>query len=343
MWVTSSWVGMNPYCRTLYVPDYPIIRMIIIDLDYRCMSPDNFTIPSSNRGSTLNCYRWLPDDGPVASLQIVHGMTEHILRYSGLAEYLNGLGIAVYGHDHLGHGGSSGTRGYFAEKDGDDNLVEDMGLMADVVERELPDIPHFVMGHSMGSFVTRRFMALHGDRIAGAVVMGTGNQSGGTISFALFMAKLLCAVKGGERTSGFLNNTVLGGYNKAFTEPDHPHRWLCSNIEALDAYRDDPQCGFDFTNAGYRDMFAMIGRLLRKEEFEDIPKDLPILFVSGSEDPVGDFGKGVERAVEDLKGMGLEPEVIMYPGMRHEILNEIGGERVSEDIGDWLLRNVKGC
>ena len=304
------------------------------------MEPENFEIASSRGDETLNCYRWMPEGEPVASLQIVHGMTEHILRYSDFASYLNSRGIAVYGHDHLGHGGTSEEKGFIAEENGDDMLVSDMGLVNARMVSDLPGIPHFVMGHSMGSFVTRRFLTVGGRNIDAAVIMGTGQQAGYQVSLALSIAKLLCMVEGRHHRSELLNNLVFGNYDKHFTEPDLPNKWLCSNPDALRAYDADPDCGFRFTDAAYRDLFTMIRRVGKREGFGNIPKDLPVLFVSGQDDPVGDFGKGVERAKAGLEEYGLSPEMRLFPGMRHEILNEKGNAEVYGFIGDWLCEKV---
>ena len=304
------------------------------------MSRENFTIPSSRRDEELNCYRWMPDVEPIASLQIVHGMTEHILRYDDFACYLNSRGFAVYGHDHLGHGGTSEEKGFIAEEHGDDMLVADMGLVNSRMRSDLPEIPHFVMGHSMGSFVTRRFLTVGGDDIDAAVIMGSGQQAGYQVSLALSVAKLLCMVKGNHHRSDMLNGLVFGSYDKKFDTPDLPNKWLCANPEALKAYDEDPDCGFQFTDAAYRDLFTMIRRIEKGEGFERIPKDLPVLFVSGEEDPVGDFGKGVEKAKAGLEGHGLRPEIRLYPGMRHEILNEVDHGSVYRDIAAWLEQRI---
>ena len=306
------------------------------------MEPQNFTIPSSRGDEDLNCYRWMPDTEPVAALQIVHGMTEHILRYSDFAGYLNGLGIAVYGHDHLGHGGTSEEKGFIAEEDGDWMLVEDMHLVNERMREETPGIPHIVMGHSMGSFVTRLFITRYGRDVDGAIIMGTGQQPGYQVSMALSMAKMLCRTKGRHATSAKLNDLVFGAYDRKFKEPDLPNKWLAANPEALKAYDTDPDCGFQFTNAAYRDLFTMIKRIESKDGFANIPRNLPLFFVSGADDPVGDFGKGVAEAEHELERFGLRPEMKLYPGMRHEILNEVGREEVYRDLGDWILGVVRG-
>lgn len=299
------------------------------------MARENFALQSSRGDEELNCYRWVPDGEPKASLQIVHGMTEHILRYDGFAAYLNSRGIVVYGHDHLGHGGTSEEKGFIAEEDGDDMLVADMGLVNARMISDNPGIPHFVMGHSMGSFVTRRFLTVGGD-VDAAVIMGTGQQAGYQVALALAISKLLCMVKGRHHRSRLLNSLVFGSYDRKFDSPDLPNKWLCANPESLRAYDADPDCGFQFTDAAYRDLFTLIRRVEREEGFGNIPKDLPILFVSGQDDPVGDFGKGVEKAKAALEGRGLRPEIRLYPGMRHEILNELDKQKVYSDIAGWL-------
>ena len=304
------------------------------------MVPENFKMASSCGDEELNCYRWMPSGEPVAALQIVHGMTEHILRYSDFAGFLTERGFAVYGHDHLGHGGTSEEKGFIAEEHGDDMLVSDMARVNARMMDDLPGIPHFVMGHSMGSFVTRRFLTGHGDDVDAAVIMGTGQQAGYQVSLALTMAKLLCMVKGNHHKSQMLNDLVFGNYSKRFDTPDLPNRWLAANPEALKAYDADPDCGFQFTDAAYRDLFTMIRRIEKREGFDHIPRNLPVLFVSGQDDPVGDFGKGVDKAANDLRSIGLSPEVRLYSGMRHEILNETDRGQVYEDIASWLEQRI---
>lgn len=304
------------------------------------MDPETFYLPSSRGDEDLCCRVWFPARDPIACLQIVHGMAEHIMRYSDFAGYMAGLGFAVYGHDHLGHGSTSEEKGFIAEDRGDDCLVEDMGLVFRRMCDDLTGIPRFVMGHSMGSFVTRRFLTVHGADVDGAVIMGTGQQAGYQVSRALAIAKLLCSLKGSRHRSSLLNSLVFGTYDKKFNDPDLPNKWLCSNPDALKAYDEDPDCGFMFTDSAYRDLFTMIRKIEREEGFDMIPRNLPVLFVSGAEDPVGDFGKGVEKAADALRKRGLDPEVKLYPGMRHEVLNEDGREQVYGDISDWLLSKI---
>ncbi len=300
------------------------------------MEPDNFRIPSVSGVDELNCYRWMPEGEPIASLQIVHGMTEHILRYSDFAQYLCSKGFAVYGHDHLGHGGTSEEKGFFAERDGWTMLVADVKQVNRRMRDDLPGIKHFIMGHSMGSFVVRNYLKIHSTEVDGAIIMGTGNQSSFKVAIAFAYARILCKLKGNHYVSSGLNSMVLGSYNKKFDIPDLPNRWLCSNPKALEEYRDDPLCGFDFTCAAYRDLFRLIRGVIGFRGPVGIHRELPIMFVSGEEDPVGDFGKGVLKAAKNMENNNLSPTVKLYPGMRHEILNEVGHEQVYRDISDWL-------
>lgn len=305
------------------------------------MDPENFKIPSSNGKDDINGYIWMPEQAPVASLQIVHGMTEHILRYSDFAQYLNSRGIAVYGHDHIGHGGTSEEKGFFDEEDGAGKLVEDAHRVNQKMTSDLPGIPHLIMGHSMGSFVTRRFLTIYGKDVDGAIIMGTGNQAAFKVWVGKTAAAKLVKKKGPHYVSENLHNMVMNGYDGKFSEPKLPNKWLSSNPDALKAYDEDPLCGFMFTVGAYNDMFGLIYGLVKRQGLENTPKGLPMIFVSGKEDPVGDFGKGVEKAKKNLEKVGLKPEIKLYPGMRHEILNEIGKEEVYKDLGDWILKVAK--
>lgn len=301
------------------------------------MTCENFRVPSTRGDAELNCYRWVPDGEVRATLQISHGMIEHILRYSEFAEFLNTAGIAVYGHDHLGHGDTSpDDHGFIAEEDGDIVIVDDLFEVTKRVESDHPDIPHFLMGHSMGSFVARRYLTLYGDHLAGAVIVGTGNQSKGSVWLGLTIARHLCRSKGTRYVSPFLNDIILGSNDKRFDEPEMRNRWISRDPEIVERYNADPFCTFGFTAAGFRDLLTMIKRLESHEGFGNIPKDLPIILLSGADDPVGDMGKGVKKAKEGLERFGLRPEMKLYPGARHEILNETNRQEVHSDILGWM-------
>ncbi len=205
---------------------------------------------------------------------------------------------------------------------------------------DLSWIPHIVMGHSMSSFV-EEFLTLHWDDIDGAIVTGTGQQSWYQVSLALAIAKILRSVKETQKCSRMLHGLIPGSYDRRFKEPFHG--WLCSDPKDLRSYDDDSYCGFIFTNAVYSDLFVLIkGRMESEECFDRIPRDLPMIFVSGVDDPVGDLGKGISEAERALKMYSLHPDIGLYLGIRHEILNEIGREQVYDDLTKWTLaRSVR--
>ena len=305
------------------------------------MARENFKLPSTRGDTELNCYRWIPEGRVRATVQLSHGMIEHILRYSDFAEFLNSNGIAVYGHDHLGHGNTTpDDLGFIAETDGDVAIVDDLFEVTKVVESEHPDIPHILLGHSMGSFVARRYITKYGDHLDGAIIVGTGNQSPMSVRFGLFIANYLCKHKGTHYVSPFLNKVILESNDKRFDEPEMKNRWISRDPESVRRYNEDPFCTFRFTSAGFRDLLTMIRRIESGADFDRIPKGLPIILLSGSDDPIGDFGKGVEKARKALEDAGLRPEMKLYPGARHEILNETNRQEVYSDILDWIDRTI---
>ena len=305
------------------------------------MTCENFKLQSTRGDAVLNCYRWIPEGDVRATIQLSHGMIEHILRYSDFAEFLNRNGIAVYGHDHLGHGGTSpDEQGLIAESGGDIVIVNDLFEVTKRVESDYPDVPHIILGHSMGSFVVRRYLTRYGEHLSGAIIVGTGNQSPTSVRFGLFISNYLCRHKGTHYVSPFLNNVILGSNDKRFDEPEMRNRWVSRDPETVMRYNEDPYCNFGFTAAGFRDLLTMIRKLESSEDFDRIPKDLPIILLSGSDDPIGDFGKGVSKAREGLERFGLRPEMKLYPGARHEILNETNRQEVYSDILDWVDRTI---
>ena len=305
------------------------------------MARENFKLPSTRGDTELNCYRWIPEGRVRATVQLSHGMIEHILRYSDFAEFLNSNGIAVYGHDHLGHGNTTpDDLGFIAETDGDVVIVDDLFEVTKVVESEHPGIPHILLGHSMGSFVARRYITKYGDHLDGAIIVGTGNQSPMSVRFGLFIANYLCRHKGTHYVSPFLNKVILESNDKRFDEPEMKNRWISRDPESVRRYNEDPFCTFRFTSAGFRDLLTMIRRIESGEDFDRFPKGLSIILLSGSDDPIGDVGKGVEKARKALEDAGLRPEMKLYPGARHEILNETNRQEVYSDILAWIERVI---
>lgn len=182
----------------------------------------------------------------------------------------------------------------------------------------------------------RRYLTRYGDHLSGAIIVGTGQQSGAKLAMGKLIARLQMMLHGPRHVVGMLNRMALSDNDKFFDEPDLPNRWLSRDEESVRMYNEDPLCRFEFTASGFRDLFTLIARLRKEEGFENIPKDLPILMLSGADDPVGEFTKGVERAMDGLEKHGLHPILILYEGARHEILNETNRQEVYEDIMMWV-------
>lgn len=299
-----------------------------------------FYIPSSDGKSRIHGIQWAPSGEVKAFIQVTHGMVDHIGRYEAFAKRMNEAGIAVIGHDHLGHGLTArpGTLGQFAEADGAAHVLEDIRRIAEYAKRQYPGVPHILLGHSMGSFFGRRFITLHGDMLQGAIFMGTGSQSTLMLKLALFVVKRAAAKEGRTFCSEKLHQMVLGNYNKSFESGKTEHQWLSRDEKENRKYEADPYCSFKFSNGAYEDFFQVMYEVKAEKEFSQIPKELPVLFVSGEKDPVGENGKGVKRACDSLKKYGLtKVELKLYPEARHELLNELNREEVCQDIAKWVL------
>lgn len=303
-------------------------------------------IKSSDERTMLSCRLWEPEDmKPKAALQIIHGMSEHISRYDEFAGFLCDRGFAVFGDDHLGHGDTvrncGGIPGYFSEKDGDSLLVEDAHRVNLYLRDRFPCVPCAILGHSMGSFILRAYLAHYRDADA-AVIMGT---SGACLPYgaAVALASCIAAMKGSGYRSSLLKKLSVGSYNRAFETPGcSGWEWLTRDDEVVRAYVEDEMCGFDFTAAGYRDLFRLLGTVQRRAWSKCVPHDIPILLVSGALDPVGENGRGVERVASRLRCAGCKDvSVTLYEGCRHEILNETCRGEVFEDIFVFLKEAVK--
>ncbi len=298
------------------------------------------TFAGTDGKNTVVWTEWLPDEMPViAVLQIVHGMSEYIERYDDFAKWLNRYGIAVAGNDHIGHGRSSDPSdyGYMGEHDGWKTLVNDVEKLNGMLHEEFPDVPVSVMGHSMGSFVVRAWLADHGRNCDRFIIMGTAG-SNPALGAGLAMTRMLRKRKGGHAVSKMINNMAFGSYNKRVKPAKTPFDWLSVNEENVKKYVDDPACGFPFTLAGFEDLFTMLSFVNSKDWYGKVPKDHPILLIAGLEDPVGGYGKGVAEVCDGLKDAGCsEVSMLLFEDMRHEILNEKQHEAVYKEIRDFLL------
>ena len=296
-----------------------------------------FTFLSTDGKTQLHGMRWEPEGRSVrAVLQICHGVAEHIARYDAFARYLNELGIAVVGHDHLGHGGSlpeGGTPVYFGEGNTWHTVVDDIYVLHQRIRLWYPDVPLCIMGHSMGSFIARNYTAKYND-VQAAIFCGTSGKNPAA-PIAIKLASFVGKSRGSRHKSEFINNLAFGNYNKKFDNVKTEFDWLTRDENEVQKYIDDKYCGFLFSAAGYKDLFSVLNSVSGKDWYEQLSTDIPVLVVSGSMDPVGDYSKGVTQVAEDLKATGHDVTLKLFDGDRHEILNETNRDEVEDYIAAW--------
>lgn len=301
---------------------------------------------ADDRKTPIHAVKWTPDAGePVAVMQLVHGMIEYIERYEEFAEYLAGKGFVVMGHDHIGHGDSVESPadwGIFHTKTPAATLVEDMYTNYCLIREQYPGLPHFILGHSMGSYLLRMFLCEKADGIkdcAGAIVMGTGSVPDGTSKMGLTLIRLIEKFKGPDHKSGLMPKLSFGGkaykgYNMDGSDP--ANSWLSKNLDSVTKYYHDPKDTFAFSLNGYRILMESTSYDNQPENLAKMNKALPVLIVSGAEDPVGDRSAGVKKVYEEFLQAGMRDVTCkLYEGDRHEILQETDRQQVFADIYDW--------
>ena len=304
-----------------------------------------YTYPSRDGVTQIHAYTWAPDDGNVRAIfQIVHGMVESMERYDDFACFLTDKGFLVVGNDHLGHGKTAVNGkgfGYFAKENADVILVRDVHRLKKITEEQYPGIPYFIMGHSMGSFIFRKYMTMYGKGIDGAIVMGTGYMPAYMTGGGIILCKILKLFYGERHVSNLVYKLAFGAYNKRIENPATPSDWLSTDAAVVDAYCNNPMCQFRFTLNGYITLFTLISYVNKKKNLLTIPKDLPVYITSGNEDPVGNYGKSPKKIYDIFKSLGIKDvEIKMYDNYRHEPLNEAGHEKVYENILNWLEKHV---
>ncbi len=307
------------------------------------MKKNEFRFHSSGGTVDIRAMEYVPEGKIIAVLQIAHGMVEFIDRYENFAAFLASKGILVVGNDHIGHGGSVKSEedwGYFGEN-GNRILLDDMHELTRLTKEKYPNLPYFLLGHSMGSFYARQYLGEFGNELDGAIIMGTGLEPLFVVKGGMFLCKLIALFKGWRYRSNFVNQVAFGSYGKKFEPLRTRADWLSKDEALADWYINEPRCSFLFTLNAYYSMFEGIARLHDKKLLEKVPKDLPIFFVSGEDDPVGSFGKEVVYSVETLKEVGVKNiDLKLYPNDRHEILNETDKETVYADLYEWLMKHI---
>ena len=293
---------------------------------------------SSDGVHTLNGVVYLPGGEPRGIFHLVHGMTEYIGRYEPLLSLIAAAGYIACGFDNLGHGNTAkeSERGFIAEKAGYTYLADDVKLFGDAVKKDYPGLPYYLMGHSMGSFIVRLTAEKYGEDIDKLIICGTGgpNPAAGA---GLALIKILTLFKGKRGYSSFIENMAFGSYNKRF-EGDGKYEWLTKDDSVKAAYAADPLCTFRFTLSALYDLIKLNSLCNKAAWFKNMRKDLPILLISGKDDPVGDYGKGVTAVYNGLKDSGCDVQMRLYENCRHEIYNDTCREESAQDILKFIMK-----
>lgn len=278
--------------------------------------------------------------GIKAILQISHGMIEYVERYDEFAKFFNENRILVIGNDHLGHGktaASDEALGYFGEgksKTVVDDLYEVTKFAKETYGKE---IPYFLFGHSMGSFMARRYLMTYGKALTGAIICGTGYTPGIVLTVGTLCSNFIQLFKGKQYRSLFLKKIAFGNYNKQIPDAKTENDWLSRNTENVEKYNQDKYCTFLFTVNGYQTLFDVLKFIQKKENITHIPKKLPLYFIAGKEDPVGSYGAGVLKVAKQYKDSGIKNiKTKLYENDRHELTNEIDRKMVFRDILQWI-------
>ena len=312
-------------------------------MDERGINREELRFPSADGRSTIRALVWWPAlaAGTRARgvVQVIHGMAEHVERYDALARLFASRGFVVCGDDHAGHGASCDPDGYgcLPARGGAEALVADEHTLRRLVtERMGSDAPYLLLGHSLGSYIARVYLAEHGEGLSGVVLSGTGTLPVAVSWAGHALARLICAVRGEKYRSKLLDGMGVGAYARAVPGPSGCE-WLSHNEKNVATYVADPRCGFMFSAGGYAAVTKLTARACSLAWARRAPHDVPLLFVSGAEDPVGDNGRGVRAAAELARRAGQKHvDVHIYEGMRHEIFNEDDGGRVMADVLSWV-------
>ena len=304
----------------------------------------DFYFNSSTGKNKIHARMCVPDAEPRAIVQIIHGIAEYIDRYDEFMSFLADNGIIAVGTDHLGHGKSIESEeqtGFFAYDNGWDYAVRDEEVLRLAMHENYPELPIIVFGHSMGSFMARTLLIRYPDAFNAAIISGTGNQGAALVNGGLFMGNLVTGLKGAHHYSKFLNNLAFGSYNKIYDNPKTEYDWLSRDEANVQKYIDDPLCGFIPSCSLFRDMMTGVKFITNKKNLTAMNKDMPVYFMSGDMDPVGECGKGVQKAYNNFLEAGMKDVSIkLYPGGRHEMLNEINKDEVYTDILAWLGNKI---
>ena len=308
------------------------------------MIKNDITFLSSNKKTNIHAIICQPKNGQFTRIiQIIHGICEYIERYLPFIEYLATKGFIVVGHDHLGHGQSIKSPddlGYFGEPNPNDLLIQDIHSLRKIIVKKYPNLPYFMCGHSMGSYLLRQYICTYSKGLAGIIILGTGYMSPCESLLALGFINVLSCFKGIKHKSNLTKKISfeLGPYSKYdHQKKDLNNSWISRDPEIVKKYYEDKNCQFDFTLNGYYGLVQSIRYSCDPSNVAKIKKDIPILFVSGDCDPVGNNGEGVRKSYEIMKLIGsVDVSMKLFMGCRHEVLNELNKDEVYEYILNWI-------
>lgn len=295
-------------------------------------------------GKGIKYYKWNEVQNPKGVIQIAHGMTEYALRYDYFAKKLCENGYIVYAHDHRGHGETSPEdeeRGYIADNEGFNILVENAKELTDIAKKENPNLPIILFGHSMGSFVSQRYIELYGNEIDGVILSGTNGRPDSITKLGILISKIEIMIRGRKAKSKLMDKLSFGDFNSKFKPNRIGYDWLSSVDEEVDKYIESPMCGFICSTSFYYDLIRGLWKINERENLNNIPKNLPIYIFAGDKDPVGKFGKGIINLYNTYKEIGIHDlSYKLYSNGRHEMLNENNKDEVIKDLLEWINNKI---
>lgn len=309
------------------------------------VNENEYFFPSSDGLTQIHVRRWMPDCDLNGVVQLAHGICEYVGRYEDFARYLASKGFVVVANDHLGHGQSVRSPeylGYFARENGWEKVVMDMERLRQLTSREFPELPYFIFGHSMGSFLTRTWLIEHPEvPLAGVILCGTGQPAAPIVMGGRLMCDVDIAKNGPMHRSSTIHGTAFGSYNKEIENPRTPYDWISRDEAIVDAYAADPLCTFIPTSALFWDMMYGVRFIGSARNAARMNKSVPVLFISGDADPVGGYGIQVANVYGLFCRAGMQDvHYKFYEGARHELLNETNRETVKKDVLDWIFKKI---
>lgn len=274
-----------------------------------------------------------------AIIQIIHGMEEHQERYEDFIKVLNQNGFSVVSSDLRGHGSTCNDLGFFKEKNGDKELIEDQKQITSYIKNEFKNKPIFILAHSFGTIITRVLLQTNSKDYEKVVLSGYPNYQIGAYP-GIIISNIIKMIHGPKYKSKLLSSISIGQFNKKIKNPKTEYDWVCKNEDAVKNYIEDPYCGIGFTCSAFHDLYHLVIKMHQVKNYQNVNNNLKLLLVRGKEDPCTGFEKGSKDSKNILKNAGfLSIKSIDYENMRHEILNEKENKKVYNDITQFYLEN----